>query len=91
MRGVIEKWVVPASFGSCGQKREKFWSVFNRLLTWLWDKVWVGVRRREERVRGALSFGSTFFGDWSPTGHFLKDSCPSRDGVSMGTKHSDGG
>jgi hypothetical protein len=61
MRGVIEKWVVPASFGSCGQKREKFWSVFNRLLTWLWDKVWVGVRRREERVRGALSFGSTFF------------------------------
>jgi hypothetical protein len=61
MRGVIEKWVEVDSFGSCGQKREKFWSVFNRLLTWLWDKVWVGVRRREERVRGALLFGSTFF------------------------------
>jgi hypothetical protein len=38
-----KKWGVPASSGSYGQKCDVFWSVFIRLLTWLWNNVWVGV------------------------------------------------
>jgi len=53
----FEKWGSMGSLGSYGRKCDFFGSAFDRLLTLLWDNVWVGVRPGSENLPAASRVG----------------------------------
>ena len=67
-----------------------FWCAFDRLLTLLWDNVWVGVRPGSENIPAASRVAGIFIAGGNPPRAATSLSCESLDEVSIAENKSGG-
>jgi hypothetical protein len=88
--GHLKKWGSMGSLGSYGRKCDFFWCAFDRLLTLLWDNVWVGVRPGSENIPAASRVAGVFIAGGNPPRAATSLSCESLDEVSIAENKSGG-